>query len=126
MKQFWQKEKYQVRKEPSKALYIREIETKALISSQNVMALPSFSSISSIFKDVRIGLISTLEEMKKSIIEGIEHKTSRRRKHQWEYQNFAQKLAARVKEFDKPEELQYWIGVFEEYYKLLKSENKNA
>lgn len=125
MKQFWQNEKYQVREESSKSGYISELETGHLISSQNITALPSVSSLSSIFKDIRGGLVSDLEEMKRTIKERLAHKTLRRRKHQWEYQGFDQKLLERVKEFKKVEDLRYWISIFEEYYKLLKSENKN-
>lgn len=127
MKQFWQNEKYQNPVRLSKAEYIRELKKEGLISHQNINALPSYSSIKSVLKDKPVPSSADTEDIKTSIIDKIHAKASKRRKQQWEHQDFDQKLEKKIEGFshlDK-DKLNFWIEVFLEYYKLLKSENKN-
>jgi hypothetical protein len=125
MEQFWQKEKYQLHEKHQKAASISKLMEEALITTQNITALPSYSSLKSIFKNLEGDSSGNLEEMKKSIIKRIGDKTTKRRKHQWEHDYFDTKLTKKIEEFTDPKKLKSWIGVFAEYYKLLKSENKN-
>jgi hypothetical protein len=125
MKQFWQNKKYQSPVRLSKAEYISELKKGGLISPKNINALPSYSSINSVLKDMPVLSSADTEDIKKSIIDKIHDKVSKRRKQQWEHQNFDQKLEKKIEDFNDKEKLDYWINVFLEYYKLLKSENKN-
>lgn len=127
MKQFWQNDKYQSPVRLSKAEYIRELKKEGLISPQNINALPSYSSIKSVLKDKPVPSTADAEDIKTSIIDKIHDKVSKRRKQQWEHQDFDQKLEKKIEGFSHQDKdkLNFWIEVFLEYYKLLKSENKN-
>jgi hypothetical protein len=125
MEHFWQKEKYKLREKQEKAKSISELMEEALITPQNITALPSYSSLKSIFKNLEEDSHHNLEEMKKVIIKRISDKTAKRRKHQWEHNQFDIKLTKKIEKFNDPEKLESWIRIFEEYYQLLKSENKN-
>jgi hypothetical protein len=125
MKQFWQNDKYQRPVRLSKAEYIRELNKEGLISPKNINALPSYSSIKSVLKDKPVPYSPDTGDIKTFIINKIHAKASKRRKQQWEHQDFDQKLEKKIGGFSHQDKLNFWIEVFLEYYKLLKSENKN-
>ena len=125
MEQFWQKEKYKLHEKHQKTSSISELMKEKFITSQNICALPSYSSLMSIFKILEGDSSGNLVKMKESIKKRIADKTTKRRQHQWEHDHFDTKLTKKIEAFKDAEKLKSWLGVFAEYYKLLKSESKN-
>jgi hypothetical protein len=126
MEPFWKNKKYQPQHDFSKESYLKELEKDwEILTERHITALPSYSALKAIFKDMHTLTDMNLEEKKKNVIKRIRAKTSKRRKHQWQYKDFDEKLIQQIEKMKFIQQIKAWLGCFLEYYRLLKSENNN-
>ncbi|MCU0285391.1 MAG: hypothetical protein MUF15_03225 [Acidobacteria bacterium] len=108
----------------SKENYLKEIN-KAWPMLTDIKFLPSYSALKSVFKEIHLLDAANLAKRKENFISLIRSKTEKRRKHLWQYKDFADTLVKRIQTFNNPVELRQWLECFLENYRLLKSENKD-
>lgn len=96
-----------------------------MLTKQHIKKLPSYSALKRVFKDMNKLADHNLAEKKANFMALIKGKTEKRRKQHWQHQDFADTLMRHIGKLDKAVELKDWLACFLEYYRLLKSENKD-
>ncbi|MDQ1354760.1 MAG: hypothetical protein QG657_5069 [Acidobacteriota bacterium] len=126
MEPFWKNEKYQSTGIASKESILDGYERNwKMLTKQHIKSLPSYSALKRVFKDMNKLTDHNLADKKAIFIALIKGKTEKRRKQHWQHQDFAEKLTRRIREIDDATKLKEWLACFLEYYRLLKSENKD-
>lgn len=126
MELFWKDKKYQKTGKCTKLDVINEFENEwECLKPEHIRSLPAFSALKPIFKEWEFINSQNVNEKKELYLKEISEKTTKRRKSQWQYKQFDEKLLKKIKSISDSEFLREWIGYFLEYYRLIKCENKN-